>query len=199
MPTGSWRRSAGVLPFGAFASLGADYPMPSEVLISTVSAHNSVGDHAIGLDASAFTSASYPAANRAIAVPLVLAHPFLVQKVFWVNGTTATTDSADVGVYTEAGGLLVSGGGTAISGASSMQEADVTDTLLRPGRYWIAYAQNGTTATPFAQSYTAAGVLRCTGAAQMDTAYVLPSTFTPAAVTGTVLPLFGIAARTLAA
>lgn len=144
-----------------------------------------------------FASSTYPAANRALAFPFVIAHPFLVRKVFWLNGTTATTDSADVGVYTEAGALLVSGGGTAISGASGTQEVNVTDTLLRPGRYWCAYAQNGVTATPI-MSATVAGLLRAVGCAQMATAYVLPATFTPAAVASANFPVFGIASRTLA-
>jgi hypothetical protein len=143
---------------------------------------------------SSWASAAYPAANRALAFPFEIADPFLVRKVWWVNGTTATTNSADVGVYTEAGALLVSGGGTAIAGASTLQEADVTDTLLVPGRYWCAYAQNGTTATPLAVNSAAAN-LRAMGCAQMASAYPLPATLVPAANASAYLPFFGIANR----
>lgn len=197
MPTSAWRRTAGLMPLAAIPSLGADYPRPNDPLIATWS-WCCVGQLFHSTAASNTTSITYPGASRALAVPFEIAYPFLVRKVFWLNGTTASTDSADVGVYTEAGARLVSGGGTAISGTNSMQEVDVTDTLLRPGRYWLAYAQNGVTATPYGFSTTAA-VWRACGAAQMASAYVLPSTFTPAAVAGTTIPLFGIAARTLAA
>lgn len=195
MPTDNWRRSAGGLGLLAIPSLGADYPQPNQHVIATWST-NAVGQDLAAMVAL-FASSTYPAANRALAFPFVIAHPFLVRKVFWLNGTTATTDSADVGVYTEAGALLVSGGGTAISGASGTQEVNVTDTLLRPGRYWCAYAQNGVTATPI-MSATVAGLLRAVGCAQMATAYVLPATFTPAAVASANFPVFGIASRTLA-
>lgn len=196
MPTDAWRRSAGLLPLTALASLGVDYSLPNQHIISTWSM-NAIGQDIIGLaPAAAASSSTYPAANRALAFPFEIAYPFLVRKVFWFNGTTATTDSADVGVYTEAGARLVSGGGTVISGASAIQEADVTDTMLQPGRYWCAYSQNGVTATPLMLGL-AAPTPRITGAAQMATAYVLPSTFTPAALASNPLPLCGIASRTL--
>lgn len=167
---------------------------PDDVLISPLSL-NALGTH-LSAENATLASQTYPSANQARAYMFCLADYFLVRKVWWMNGTTATTDSADVGVYTEAGSRLVSGGGTAIATASVVQEVDVTDTLLAPGRYWCAYAQNGVTATP--TGLAPANVpLRCMGVAQMATAYVLPATFTPAAVSGTgVLPFFGIASRT---
>lgn len=197
MPSNAWRRTAGLLPLAAIGSVGANYPPPNQVLISTVS-REAVGEEIAGQFSGVYGSNTYPAANRALAVPFSIAHPFLVRKVWWFNGTTATTDSADVGVYTEAGARIVSGGGTAIATASALQEVDVTDTLLQPGRYWLAYSQNGTTATPY-QSTVSAVLARVLGAAQMDSAYVLPSTFTPAAVSAANLPVCGIASRTLAA
>jgi hypothetical protein len=193
MPSEQWRRTAG---FDMLQMLGnGSLEQPNPPIISALSPL-SIGEEMAGFGGT-FASATYPAANRAIAVPFRLAHPFLVRKVFWFNGTTATTDSADVGVYTEAGVRLVSGGGTAISGASATQEVDVTDTLLTPGRYWLAFSQSGVTATTIA-SNTVAGLLRAHGVAQMATAYPLPSTFTPAAVASVGLPLCGIASRTLA-
>ena len=35
-----------------------------------------------------------------------------------------------------------------------LQEKDCTDTLFQPGRYWCAYVQGGTTATPWATTTT---------------------------------------------
>lgn len=197
MPTDAWRRSAGGLPLAAVPILGSDYSVPNPQIISTVSSCSSGGVlNRIGL--ATYASNTYPAASRALAIPFWIAYPFLVRKVFWFNGATASTDSADVGVYTEAGARLVSGGGTTISGANATQEVDVTDTLLQPGRYWMAYSQNGVTATPIMSNAGSAGNVRAAGCAQMASAYVLPSTFTPAAIASPLIPLIGIASRTLA-
>ena len=195
MPSENWRRAAGFMPLVGLPILGTDHPRPNDPIITTMSWCCCGED--LGSLSPSFSSNTYPAANRALAVPFEIAFPFLVRKVFWFNGTTATTDSIDVGVYTEAGTRLVSGGGTAVSGASATQEVDVTDTLLKPGRYWLAYVQNGVTATPIMSATTAANA-RALGAAQMASAYVLPATFTPAAIAAANLPLCGIASRTLA-
>lgn len=197
MPTSAWRRTAGVLPVAALASLGADYPRPNDHIITSAS-WNCVGQDVAVMNNNFGPIGAYPAANRAFFVQFAIAFPFVVRKMFWFNGTTAATDSADVGVYTEEGARVVSGGGTAISGANTLQEVDVTDTLLQPGRYWFAYAQNGTTATPWVAA-PATAVARVLGGAQMSSAYVLPSTFTPAALASSLIPFVGIASRTLAA
>lgn len=144
-------------------------------------------------------STTYPAASRVIAWMMQIAEPFVVRKLWAVNGTTATTDSRDVGVYNEDGTtLLVSAGSHAIATANVVQEADCTDTLLVPGRYWCAYVQGGTTATPMAFAAGAGvGVMRCYGGAQMaGSGSTLGASFTPAALASNVMPLCGIAGRT---
>jgi hypothetical protein len=192
MPSENWRRTAGFDMLGMLGNIAG--PVPNPPILSPLSVE-AIGDTLVATTGVSFVSGTYPAANRALAYGITLARPYLVRKVWWGNGTTATTDSADVGVYTETGTRLVSGGGTAISGASNLQEVDVTDTLLQPGRYYLAYSQSGVTATPLLCAATAA-LARACGIVQMATAYPLPSTLTPAAVAGTGLPLFGIAART---
>lgn len=198
MPTSAFTSALARTPLSALRGIvmSLEAPRFNEHIITPMS-FCSIGVDMAGFVAPVIASATYPAANRALACPFAIAAPFLVRKVFWWNGTTATTDSIDVGVYDEAGARLVSGGGTAVSGAASTQEVDVTDTLLEPGRYWLAYAQNGTTATP---QMTTAGLvhLRAMGCAQMASAYVLPATFVPAAVAAANFPIMGIASRTLA-
>lgn len=191
MPTSSLRPAMLGSPMGL--SFPASY-RPDLPLVGLLSPC-ALGDDLAGMGVGSTASTTYPAANRAIAFMFVVADHFLVRKVWWVNGTTATTDSADVGVYTEAGDLLVSGGGTAIATANVVQEVDVTDTLLQPGRYWCAYAQSGTTATPMASPATIA-LVRAMGVAQMASAYVLPATFVPAAAASAVIPFCGISSRT---
>lgn len=169
---------------------------PDDVLIGTWSECAIGHDLMVMAPQQNWGSATYPATNRALGFMFTLTDYFLAQKVWWANGVTATTDAADVGVYTEDGAtLLVSGGSTNIAGASLVQEKDCTDTLLTPGRYWCVYNQNGVTATPIMNTATAPQ-LRAMGCAQFAGAVPLGSTFTPAAVASANIPLCGIAGRT---
>lgn len=169
---------------------------PQMPIISSFS-YEAMGSE-LGLSGTNWGNNAYTAANRALGFMFCLAEPFLVVKMWWMNGTTATTDNADVGVYTEDGATLrVSAGSTLLSGASQIQEVDVTDTLLLPGRYWCVCNQNGTTGSRYACNAAAPTVLRPFGWAQFAGAVPLGSTFTPAALTsGTTAPMFGIASRT---
>jgi hypothetical protein len=152
----------------------------------------------LSVGATNFASTTHPAVatTQAVAWTLRLSDYFLVRRVWWVNGATASTDSADVGVYDIDGQLLVSNGGTAISGANSVQSVTVTDTLLPPGRYLVAHSQNGVTATTVAAAL-AVPLARAAGVWQMTSAYPLPSTWTSGALASAYVPLFGISSSTV--
>jgi hypothetical protein len=72
----------------------------------------------------------------------------------WLNGTTATTNKTIVTLYNSAGTLLansvVTGGGTLVATSNIFQQVAFTApyTTFVPGRYWLGYMQDGTTATP---------------------------------------------------
>lgn len=149
----------------------------------------------LGMATNNFVDTTWVGANTAYAYPFELSDYFLVRKVWWANGSDATGPHIDVGVYAEAGGLLVSAGDITATGASLIQEADVTDTLLQPGRYWCACVSSTTTGGVLAVTIPAA-LLRAIGCAQMGTAFPLPDPFVPAAVSSAFMPLFGIANRT---
>lgn len=191
MPTSVYRKRVPTDP--RFTSIGPA-PRAAAPLIGIMS------PEALGLDwfaaanTSTNSSSAWPAANRALAFMFGLADYYLVRKVWWLN-TSVSSDSVDVGVYTEDGTRLVSGGGTATSGGSSVQEVDVTDTLLAPGRYWCAMSVNGT-ANTYGAPTAGAIPLALMGVAQMASAYPLPSTFTPASVASSNIATFGIANRT---
>lgn len=193
MPSSIIRRGLGMIP-------AVDYPLepfsfrPDDVLINPFSNNACAGE--MSITNNLVVSNTYPATNRALGYMICLSDYYLVRKVWWCNGTTATTDSADVAVYNEAGTTrLVAAGSTAIATANVVQEVDVTDTLLPPGRYWVVYNQNGTTATPMGTNVIAGGA-RVAGWAQFAGAVPLGTTFTPAAVASAVVPYFGIASRT---
>ena len=193
MPSSVIRHGLGRVASVAFPTSPASY-MPDPPLISPYSfgAAFELGTTVIG----ALASSTYPATNRAFGYMFTLGDYYLVRKVWWVNGTTATTDSADVAVYTEDGATrLVAAGSTAIATANVVQEVDVTDTLLAPGRYWCVYNQNGVTATPVCCQVVIAQARFC-GWAQFAGAVPLGTTFTPAAIAANLVPYFGIANRT---
>jgi hypothetical protein len=171
---------------------------PSPVMISSLS-WEATGEDITGAAVTQLASGTYPGANRSLGFPFQLADPFLCMKVWWMNGTTVGTDIADVGIYTEAGTKLVSATTPpTVAGANVIQEADCTDTLIPPGRYWCVYAQSGTTATPTMNPLGPAHS-RPMGWAQMASGMsgnALVATFVPAAVAGTNVPHHGVAGRT---
>lgn len=173
---------------------------PEMPLISIWSPH-ACRDELSGLGATAApTSGAYTGANVVSAFPFQVGVPFPVRKVWWLNGTTASTNSADVAVYSADGATrIAAGGGATIAGANAVQEIDVaTDVLLPPGSYWCTYCQDGTTATPLQLNVSLGGTTqRLLGLAQMAGGAVpLGTSFTPAVATFTSIPIFGIASRT---
>jgi hypothetical protein len=130
-----------------------------------------------------------------IYVPIVVPVVCPVRRVWWANGASVTGD-VDAGVYSDVGAkpgvLLVSSGATAASGTSALQFVDVTDTILTPGRYWLAIAGSGST-----------NMMRVSISAAFDAAFryeetlgsslPLPATATPEESTSQRVPLFGFA------
>lgn len=80
--------------------------------------------------------------------------PTLVQFALPVEATatkmlfhhgTSVSNNIDLGIYDEALNLLVSTGSQARTGAGTMEEFDITDTVLPAGRYYMAMQlQNAT-------------------------------------------------------
>ena len=136
-------------------------------------------------------SVAWPAANRAILIPFRLPRLATVYKATVGNGTTAS-GNFDVGVYDIAGNRLVSSGATS-KGASTETNVDLTDTLLGPGRYYMALSANGT------QNYSAhTGNLymwKLCGVRQASSAYVLPATVTFETIASAYLPVFQLRLR----
>lgn len=142
-----------------------------------------------GWNATGHASAAYPSANLAIFVPLYIAIPCTVTRMYIYNGATVA-GNADIGIYDRDGNKIVSKGATALSGTSRLQFFDITDTQLTRGIYYYAMAHDSTsTFRRFA--LTIAGAALAFGVKQMASAYPLPSTATFADFSQTALPLFG--------
>lgn len=134
-------------------------------------------------------SAAFPASNDAIFIPVYLQNTVLIQRLFSINGATAS-GNIDVGIYSEDGARIVSSGSTAQAGTSSPQFYNITDVTLGPGRYYLAVAMNNTTGTLFRAS-TGITKLQALGMAKQATAFALPDSATFATVTAAYFPLIG--------
>lgn len=79
-------------------------------------------------------------------IPLNLPSPYTINQFFWMNGTTTVAGNSLMGVYNEAGTLLVSTPLTANGLAGTLQTVDITDYILTaPARYWIALGTDSAT------------------------------------------------------
>lgn len=139
---------------------------------------------------ASFGSAAWPAANRAIYVPINLPFTYPVNRVWWVNGATVT-NNVDLGIYDgRTLARIYATGATAQSGASAPQYV-ATDLLLVPGSYYLGLSLNGTS-TVFRSNQNSAIGMRESGCVQETSAHPLPASITPEAVASAYWPLFGI-------
>lgn len=168
-------------------------PPASPLFIPSYSARFGIGASLRMLNqGGAVASAAWPAANRAIYVPIALAAPYRVQRVWWINGATAN-GNVDCGIYraTDAGGdLLASTGAVAQSGTDVPQYASLA-LLLGPGEYYLGLSLSSGTGTTH-RIAASIPVSRICGMLQQATAHPLPSSITPAVVATAYLPAFGL-------
>lgn len=125
-------------------------------------------------------SGTWVTQNLAIYIPFFIEFPVTAVKMTWINGATVN-GNIDVGIYDQYGSRLVSKGSTAQSGTSALQTADITDTLLNPGNYFMAMCSDSATAT--VQRWSGMGTAFCQacGVQQQDltgSAPTLPATAT---------------------
>jgi hypothetical protein len=83
-------------------------------------------------------------ANLAAFIPVYLPWPYPVARVFWVNGSAASSN-VNFGIFRKNGRRLYSTGSTAQSGNSVPQFVTPTPFTLTPGEYFFAIATDGTT------------------------------------------------------
>lgn len=69
-------------------------------------------------------------------------------KLYYITGTTQN-GNVDMGIYDSQFNAVVTKGSTAQGAANTLNELDITDTLLSPGNYWLAFASDSATATVF--------------------------------------------------
>lgn len=127
------------------------------------------------------TSTAWLLANLGLFYPVVLARPFFVNQMAWHNGAIITSN-VDVGIYDLSGNRIVSHGGGAQTGASTIEIRNVTDTWLEPGTYFLALSCSTNTGT-FLANVAANYNWRTHGVCEATAVYPLPSTVTLAGTT----------------
>ncbi len=139
--------------------------------------------------------AAWPSANRALYIPVYLDSDGVVTKFWTFNGATAS-GNLDIGLYDAAGNRIASTGSVAQAGTSQCQVVDVTDFYVPAGWYYLARAHSNNTGTAW-RNAPGIGVMRLSGIVQQATAFALPSSITPAALTSNYWPLYGLTYRTV--
>ena len=130
---------------------------------------------------------TWPVANGAIYIPFVAEAQVTCYQIGWINGSTVS-GNIDVGIYDRTGVRQVSKGSTAMAGASAIQLANITDTTLTPGNYFLAMAVDNTTAT-FSRTNTGSEILRTFGLQVQTSAFALPATATFANPANSYIPV----------
>lgn len=136
-------------------------------------------------------AANWPNANTAILIPFELPQAATVTAASYYSNST--TGNIDIGVYTFAGTRLVSSGSTAA--ATGWTNIDLTDTLLQPGRYYMAFVRSATASTfsvaPASPIDAAMGVKR------QNSALPLPATATLIDAVNSYIPVVALSITTV--
>jgi hypothetical protein len=154
-----------------------DFPYPvtqTPLFISTISRF------AVGFEQHALLGSTAPASqtwttNIVEYIPITLPFAYPVKRVFWMNGSTASSN-VDMGIFSGSGVQLFSTGSTAQSGASAIQYV-TADVVLQPGTYYLAWTVSGTTNRASTQAATATQG-RLMGLLEETAAIPLPASMT---------------------
>lgn len=139
-------------------------------------------------------SGAYPTANMAFFSPFRITQPLTFSTMYVFNGGTVS-GNIDVGVYSNDGTRIVSKGGTAQTGGSTIQTFTVTTTELDSGLFYFALSMDNTTGIVYHYAPAQAAFLNFVGVAQMASAYPLPATATFASNTNAYAPAMGLTVR----
>lgn len=165
---------------GAFHSLGVNSGVGEMILVSQGFA--------------SVTSAAWPAANRALYIPFCVEQTCTAYKMGFVVAVQA--GNYDVGIYNENGVRLVSVGSTTVP-VAGLASADIADTLLTPGTYFMAMiCSTVTTLTVNRVTHINTPALTACGMQQEDLgATTLPANATFADMASTFVPFLAVVTK----
>lgn len=154
---------------------------------------------AAGQDLGGTGSGVWPAASRALLIPMRWPERATLRRLGLVNGS-AVSGNLDVGLYDASGNRLVSSGSVAQAGTNVVQWLDITDTEVLPDiDYYLAAVLDNVAGAAFrwATGLVTYG-LAAAGLREVATAFPLPATLTPsAAITTAYVPVVLASMRTV--
>lgn len=134
------------------------YPEPQPTLVSTFDVPS---EWAMFTHANSAISGTWIANTYIVYEPIVIQRRVLARAMWWANGATVTSNMG-AAIYTDHATdhkpdrLLVQTASTAQSGTDQMQVADITDTVLVPGIYWLALCATSVSSTIYRVSMSIA-------------------------------------------
>lgn len=135
------------------------FPPVNPPLVITPYHPESTGLETISVQSLSANAASrIPGANVVNYVPFRLNQHATVRKMSLLVGG-ANTGNVQVGLYTAVGSRIVSSGTVALGTINTLQECDITDTLLAPGTYFMAVTLENAAGTWFGLSQTDENIL----------------------------------------
>ena len=134
-------------------------------------------------------SVAWPTNNLALFYPFNLYDwATAYQLLFWVGATSS--GNIDVGIYDSQKNLIVSAGSTAMSATvDTVQELNITDTVLGPGSYLLAVTCSTTGGTTYYNTINDEIVLSAITIYQQASALPLPDPCAPVISTSATPPL----------
>ena len=146
-----------------------------------------------GASSVAVSSAGWPTNNMALFMPFRVQHPFTARLMWTIIGTSIN-GSIDLGIYDYRGTRLVSSGIGTPTAINSVYRVDLTDTVLNPGRYYMAISTG--LAGAFQRSALNVQSLRAMGMVQQNSAHPLPATAVFVKLVSAFIPTVGITSQT---
>lgn len=160
------------------------YPLPFHII--STGRFSPIADIIVATAGPTLASTAWGTNNRAIYAPVALPARFTVARFFAGNGADLT-GNVDLGLYSEAGSLLLSTGATARAGSNVVQYVDATDTSFPAGRYYLACVLSSSAGTIRTTTLTTdtgkmCGMLQETLGGATLAATMTPVTYAPSGV-----------------
>lgn len=132
-------------------------------------------------------------ANMATYVPMKFDHPLVLDKFVLYTGVTSTPNFC-IALYDYNFNRLITTGSVALQGSVGVQYVDVTDYLIAPGIYYLAFAI--ASAVNIARQHMGNIINSQTlGVLQEASAMPLPATGNPSTITTVFVPFIGFTTK----
>lgn len=174
-----------------------DWPRPRFVSPAIMHPHHpdSLGGAITAAVLNAVTASVWGAANKAYYYPFTLYDWATVYQFLLFVGSSSA-GNVDIGIFDSQGNKVISTGSTAMSAtANTIQEINVTDTVLAPGEYFIGVSRDTTSGNVMATGVADELALSQFAVYEEASAFPLPTTATMVKCTDNTVNIFSCGAQ----